>query len=57
MTKNNYLKRLHFTRGLSYSLGVSCGLFNSVLWCSAVFRHTALDGSAHDHFATDEGRP
>jgi len=26
-----------FTRGLSYSLGVSCGLFNSVLWCSAVF--------------------
>jgi len=30
-----------FTRGLSYSLGCpACGVFNSVLRCSAVFRHT-----------------
>jgi len=27
---------------------VSCGLFNSVLWCSAVFRHTETFRHLHD---------
>ena len=39
-----------FTRGLSYSLGVSCGLFNSVLWCSAVFRHTGYIRPSQDSY-------